>query len=195
MTTKKTRIEIELIEEKITQIKIEGISPLLCSRMPDETLLGVLEGHEKGKSTVRKKRNPEKEYQSSLYPKIDGHYTFPGIAIKQAMRGAAKTFAPNINKNSVDGNVFIPEWIPITGSKPKIDIVQGRDARGTLRVVIRARFEKWSSIFPIEYNANGTLTLDQIYNLLNLAGWSVGIGGYRPEKKGIFGRFRLVLSK
>ena len=46
----------------------------------------------------------------------------------------------------------------------------------------------------LEYNAGGELTLEQIMNVVNLGGYSVGIGEWRPEKDGDFGRYHIATS-
>jgi hypothetical protein len=43
----------------------------------------------------------------------------------------------------------------------------------------------------IEYNESGSMTLEQIINCINAGGYSTGIGEWRPEKDGIFGRFHV----
>ena len=45
--------------------------------------------------------------------------------------------------------------------------------------------------FTLEYNASGNLTLEQILNVINAGGMTVGIGEWRPEKDGDFGRFHV----
>jgi hypothetical protein len=43
----------------------------------------------------------------------------------------------------------------------------------------------------IQYNARA-ISQDQLLNLINLGGFSVGVGEWRPERSGDFGRFRVV---
>lgn len=41
---------------------------------------------------------------------------------------------------------------------------------------------------PLAYNA-GVIALEHVVSLFQLAGFSIGIGAWRPEKSGTFGRF------
>ena len=43
----------------------------------------------------------------------------------------------------------------------------------------------------VEYVAS-FITLDQVLNLFNHGGFSVGVGDWRPEKNGQHGRFKVV---
>jgi hypothetical protein len=60
----------------------------------------------------------------------------------------------------------------------------------TADIRYRAEYSDWSIKLRIEYNAN-TITPGQIANLLRLAGFSVGLCEWRPEKDGNFGRFSI----
>jgi hypothetical protein len=57
----------------------------------------------------------------------------------------------------------------------------------------RPYFSGWSILLKITHNAN-VITQEQVVNLLNLAGFSVGIGDWRPEKDGNAGRFHVAIG-
>lgn len=44
----------------------------------------------------------------------------------------------------------------------------------------------------LRYNKNGVYTLEQIINLINVGGFSCGIGEWRPEKDGQNGMYSVV---
>lgn len=56
----------------------------------------------------------------------------------------------------------------------------------------RGQFNNWSATLTIRYNRNGRYTLDQILNFLNCAGFTNGVGEWRPEKDGESGTFKVV---
>ena len=81
--------------------------------------------------------------------------------------------------------------VEIVGSKPimRCDTVRvGPSKVADLRY--RAEFTEWSCTITIMYNYC-VLTPAQIINLLNIAGFGVGIGEWRPERNGQFGLFRV----
>jgi hypothetical protein len=53
---------------------------------------------------------------------------------------------------------------------------------------VRARVPRWSGDVSFEYDPD-FIRPDMIEELLNLAGKLVGVGDFRPAKKGEFGRF------
>ena len=55
----------------------------------------------------------------------------------------------------------------------------------------RPRFDCWGAKFSLLIDDN-VLALETAHQLLNEAGQSVGIGDFRPEKRGPFGRFRVT---
>ena len=47
----------------------------------------------------------------------------------------------------------------------------------------------------LEYNASGQMKIGDIINCMNAGGYTCGIGEWRPEKDGRFGRFHVELRK
>ena len=180
---------IYIVPPKLAEVMvtIEGITSLLCSRKPDD---------------IGKKASPEKDeevrYLASLYLKQNGKDVFPAIAIKRSAIDAAHTFATSITKTRARGAFDIPvDWIEIQGDKPnkRVDDGNNPNKRGAAIKIVRAEFKKWKMQFPLIYDINGPLTIDQILNLVNMAGWYVGIGAFRPAKNGKHGKFKIIETK
>jgi hypothetical protein len=55
----------------------------------------------------------------------------------------------------------------------------------------RAMFLNWMVKLTIRYNSR-VINPNQIAHLLNIAGFSVGVGEWRPEKRGSFGMFEVI---
>ena len=80
--------------------------------------------------------------------------------------------------------------MPIEGkSNMREDMV--RIGMGTADVRYRPEFKEWRVKLPIRYNEDA-ISLDQIVNLFNLGGFGVGIGEWRPEKRGVHGMFHVA---
>jgi len=58
------------------------------------------------------------------------------------------------------------------------------------RKILRNAFYNWSTQLEIQYNKS-QLSAQQIINILNWAGFHIGVGGYRKEKTGNFGMFEV----
>jgi hypothetical protein len=65
-----------------------------------------------------------------------------------------------------------------------------RVGMGTADIRYRAEFVAWSIDLPITYNAR-TVSVEQIVAMLDAGGFGTGIGEWRPEKDGQFGRFHV----
>ena len=55
----------------------------------------------------------------------------------------------------------------------------------------RPEFKKWFANIPIEYNA-AVVSAEQLTAMLEVAGRGVGLGDWRVEKGGGYGRFKIV---
>ncbi len=78
----------------------------------------------------------------------------------------------------------------ITGEDPVMreDVVRLAGPGGVADLRHRGEFRKWSADLSIRYNAR-SITPDQLVNLINIAGFSSGVGEWRPERHGQMGMF------
>jgi len=82
------------------------------------------------------------------------------------------------------------EMLKINGAVTmREDMVRLKGSTADIR--FRGQFVKWDIVVPITYNA-GVSSLEQIVNFFRIAGFGVGIGEWRPEKDGNFGRFHIA---
>jgi len=66
-----------------------------------------------------------------------------------------------------------------------------RVGMGTADLRYRGEFADWSAKLLVRYNAN-VLSESQILNILNVAGFAVGVGEWRPERDGMSGMFHVA---
>jgi len=66
-------------------------------------------------------------------------------------------------------------------------VIQGR----TPVPVYRTHLKNWQMVVRVRYNPN-VLRAKDVLALMSYAGEHIGIGAYRPENRGVFGRFTLV---
>ena len=85
------------------------------------------------------------------------------------------------------------EFAEIIGSDPwcREDIV--RIGMGTADLRYRAQYDEWEIPLKLEYNKHGLYSIDQILTFVETGGFTVGIGEWRVEKGGIYGKYRLKL--
>ena len=124
---------------------------------------------------------------------------FPVTAIKQAAIMAASRNEIDVKTTTLRGSFFIHGEGPamlaeVKGCVPEMreDMVRVGGISKTADIRHRAQFSDWFMDLTIDYNANGPITPEQIVNLINLGGFTCGIGEWRPEKDGSFGMFQVV---
>lgn len=217
MATKKTEevVEIKPLDNRQVKIQIIGDTPLIVHAWSDKAKRMMLEAQQKTTKTKAKDiRDPYDEFINSMYWLTEkpestveafeqavskgAKWGFPVGAIKMAGNSAAYRAGWVKNQMQLRGSYFLKtEWgdmAEIKGDTPIIREDMVRIGMGSADLRYRAEFRNWTMEMILEYNAGGELTLEQIMNVVNLGGYSVGIGEWRPEKDGDFGRYHIATS-
>lgn len=188
-----TTVTIPGIQTEVFRLHIQGTSSLICHRFSTKAK-EQLETPKKRRLMTgdRPARNPQQSFLDSLYPMPgkSGSYGFPASAFKKAAVSACRQI-PNLPMTFVRGAFFVlGDLVPID-VKPVLreDIV--RLNGGVPDIRYRGEFKDWGCTLEIHYN-KGAISKEQIVNLFNIAGFSVGVGDWRPERSGEFGRFKVV---
>lgn len=191
MATKEVQVELKKINIQRAEIQIIGDSPLIVHAWSHKAIEMMLDKQMKKASGAKAAKDPERDYQDCFYYTADGKFGFPSIAFKAAAVSAGGRFSDGLKMTELRGSFFIDgEMVEITGEPSKRrDMV--RVGMGTADVRFRPEFKQWSAVLPIKYNAD-KISIEQIVNLFNLAGFGVGVGEWRPEKDGQFGMFHVA---
>lgn len=110
------------------------------------------------------------------------------VAARQAfhVHGDAKT-------NYVGNTPFSGEFVRLQGAAPHMRQDMVRIGMGTADIRFRGEFWPWWTRLTIRLNEN-VMSAEQIANLLNTAGFGVGIGEWRSERDGMHGLFHVGSS-
>jgi hypothetical protein len=81
--------------------------------------------------------------------------------------------------------------VRILGAEPAMREDMVRVGMGTADLRYRGEFADWHAKLLVRYNAN-VLSESQILNIINVAGFAVGVGEWRPEKDGMNGMFHVA---
>lgn len=201
MASKAKEIVINIPAPRIefVMVTIAGDAPLICHRM-SEAAIEEMEAKQQGKAPEAKKpRDPEQEYQDSLYfidresdPPV---YGFPAAGIKKALVTAGGRFA-GATMTELRGAITVPgDLLEVRGSEPRRRKDVAVIGRGTRTPRYRMDFMPWEIDVPVKYNA-GIISLEQLLNLFQHAGLSVGIGDWRLENRnGQYGQFSIKGAK
>ena len=184
---------------EIVKFLITGLSPLLQNN-PSE-FIGANDAV--GELTAGKKKyDDEEEARLRTYKDPDGAYCHPCEAFTKAMvkAVAGKKFGKMFATSTIKGSVFIvePYALILDGNgKPatKYTIDRRPVVIGKARVLrCRPCWSTWRIDLALEIDT-AILLPAQVEESLALAGRIIGIGDYRPEKGGGFGRFTVKLTR
>lgn len=192
-----TEIKIPPIRFRTVRITLDGVSPLLVHRFSEKSKTEMAEKHAQKAKNKKGARDPIAEFKSSLYP-MPGKknaYGMPTSGIKNCAVTACK-FIDGFPMTMARGAFHVLDdgsgLTPIVGSTPVMDdrIVRIGGFKKVATPRYRGRFDKWSVTFDCKYN-EGVISAEQILNLYENAGFSVGLCEYRPEKNGNLGLFQV----
>jgi hypothetical protein len=186
-------VSIPAMNVQRMEITLVGDSSLICHRWSDEAKKQILDKQMKRARTAKEAKSPERDCEQSLYRGADGGYVFPAVAFKSAAVDAC-SHVSEITKVQARGAFHvIGEYVKLEGKpSPREDMV--RVGMGTADIRFRGEFKKWSVKLSIRYNAN-VLSAEQIVNLLNTAGFAIGVGDWRPQKNGSHGMFSVASGR
>jgi len=187
---KEKEIKVKALNKKRLKIRIKGTSPLICNKFSESQQKAILDKQMKKAKVGKEAKDPEKQYQESLYVMDDGRFGFPASGFKKAMVRAAKNTDIMPMTDARGAFHVMGTYCPIKG-KPQKRRDTVRLATGVADIRFRAEFQDWESELDIVYNAN-MVSDDQLAQLVNSAGFSVGVGDWRPEKNGSFGMFEVM---
>ena len=208
-------IEIKPINIVTTTVRIAGDTPLIMHRWSEKAKRMILEKQmKKTKSSAKEAKNPVEDFIESVYwmegkpseyteeafdeaCRNGARFGFPVTAIKQATISSAYRNGITKDMASLRGAFFIAGegselLAEVKGCVPTMREDMVRVGMGVADIRFRGEFANWYMDLQVSYNANGAYTLDQIINLINVGGFSCGIGEWRPEKDGNYGMYHVA---
>lgn len=200
MSTKELKIQINPINIQSMSVTIVGQTPLIFNKFSEKAKQMIKDKVTKEtKANIKKEpKNPQQLYEDSFYYTKDGEVAFPALNIKQAIVSAARN-VDGLPMTLLRGGVFVygdqDGMIKVDYEKKEMreDMVRVGTFKDAADIRFRGQVTGWSMTFMIKFNAD-LFTAGQVINLLNIAGFSGGIGEWRPEKNGDFGTFSVKLS-
>lgn len=189
-------------------VTLVGDTPLIVHAWSEKAKKEMLDKQMKAAKAGKTAKDPQADYLSSLYvlPGDPPGYGFPTVAFKAAAVTAC-TSIDGVTKVAArqafhilgelvdvpmvygDGKTMRADLVRIIG-EPEMREDMVRVGMGTADLRYRGQFWPWSVVLRIRWNTT-TLSVQQILNLLNTAGFGVGIGEWRPEKDGTNGMFHV----
>lgn len=185
------------------KIKVEGASPMLQNAMTQDVLMGLWAPDKKAKTAGRPL--PRDHADSRVYKDDKGRPYVPGVNLMAALiaagvflRADGKRQFSTAKSSILPGLISLEEVsIPLLdfAGKPaawEVDMRRGVNPNGNEAVcVVRPRFDQWAMTFHLLI-AVEAVPEEKIRELVDIAGRSIGLGDFRPARKGTFGRFKVA---
>lgn len=195
-------VEMKKINIQRVEITLVGDSPLIVHNWAEKSKKEMLDKQMKKAKTAKAAKSPEDDYKAAFYRLPDGRAGFPVIAFKAAAVAAGGRFSDGMKMTELRGAFHIEgegvdrvsnhDLVAIDGD-PSMREDCVRVGMGTADLRYRPEFRQWRVTLRIRYNADA-VSLDQIVNIFNLAGFGVGVGEWRPERDGQFGMFHVAVD-
>lgn len=205
---KKEQVGVELpaLDLKMMDVTLMGDSPLIVHAWSLKAKREMLDKQMKKAKGAKEAKDPKVDYEASMYRLADGGHGFPSVAFKAAAVTAGTSVAGLTKIAARQAFQIVGEDADIAGafegavSRVNLARIEGepqmredmvRVGMGTADLRYRAEFPVWHTTILVRFNAN-VLSESQILNLLNTAGFAVGVGEWRPERDGQYGLFHVA---
>ena len=196
-------IEIERISAETLRVPIVGTSPLIVHRFSEKAKRQMLDAMQ-GRKSPKVAKDPEADYQGAFYRFNDtpegeppsGMSGVPSIAFKSATIGGARFYA-GVTMTELRQFLFFRGEVGADGQQlfriegePRMreDVV--RVGKGGTDLRYRPEFPEWRTLLTVTY-VKSALTKNSVLSLIDAGGMGVGVGEWRPEKKGDFGTYAI----
>jgi hypothetical protein len=177
---------------KNIKVEVEGTTPLLMNRFLDKQ---IAEKIKKRNAEVKEIPVEEKLYTIKGKPYIPARY-FEACMIEAAKQQKIAGKGKSTYSKYVGATVSVKEeaiLIEPGDWEPFVISAVNPMTRGRM-IVTRPRFNKWGCSFTVVCE-DDDIAVDTMEKILAYGGNFVGIGDWRPDKKGKFGKFRIAEFK
>lgn len=183
------------MSERTIEVEIRGVSPLLMNR-PD-----LLDLSDKAKVRQAGKNEAEIQFASKKYLTPEGELFTPSTHIYGALveggksvkvKGSGKATYSKLIGSCV--RVEPAQIIHLNQKVEPITTISVNPATKGRNPLTRPILNKWGLKFELVFDAD-EIPEEALRECLDIAGKRAGIGDWRPQKKGPYGRFQVVSWK
>lgn len=179
------------------KVTIEGKTPLLLNACSDEAQQAATSGTRL--ATVGNKGTPREQAEKKLYL-LAGRAVIPQPNLFRCIMDAGKFFKAGKSKVTTQKTSLIPSCVeldevayPIEHEQPwEVDSRPVRIPTTGGRIVAhRPMFHDWRLSFVLGLD-DSVMSESLLRDIVDKAGSAVGLGDFRPDCKGPFGKFRVI---
>jgi hypothetical protein len=175
-------------------VTVEGISPLLMHCFTDEAQQAM---QKTSKSSIKKGAElPRDIAETHLYKDNDGNIAIPSNMMFSSIMSAGIYHKLGKKQITTRDSSLVPAgieieamFIPVVPWEWEVDSRPIFNQKANVRAMAhRPRFDKWSLTFVLKVD-NEMFSANVVRDLVDDAGKKCGIGAFRPNRKGPFGKF------
>ena len=182
---------------KIVQVTIQGTTPLLMNRFTAENEIKVSSGI--SSAALGSRGMPREQAIKTAYIDSNGMLYVPGPNVFRCLIEAGKYLKAGKSKVTTQKSSMIPAGI----SLQEIVLPFGTDqfevdsrsvvipSTGGRVMKHRARLDEWKLTFTLDVDET-MFDLRFVRQLVDDAGRRIGLGDFRPDRKGPFGKFKVI---
>ena len=201
------KIEVKPITVNTATIRIAGDGDLILNKMDAPTARNFI-NERKDKAKDTEKPNYWEEIITKIHWRDGTPKEFTEESMKDALKnnapcisafGLKKSFGQAVVRNGIDkyatkfdacmNIVAENNLVPISFVEHHINEKLMSTKKGSTVLAKQNRFTGWSAEITIQYLDNGAFSLEQIIQVINYAGFSMGIGSGRTSG---YGRYHIV---
>lgn len=176
-------------------VEIEGITPLLMHRFTEEAALKI-QGGNSAVAPAGEKGTPREQAEKFAYrDEKTGQLYMPGAWIFGSVIGAGafkkvgRKQVTTAKSSLVPAGIALLDTMILLGTKDfEVDTRPISTSTGGKQILHRPRLDKWKASFELDVDET-MFSAGFVRELVDEAGKKVGVGSWRPSRKGPFGKF------
>jgi len=202
-TVAEAQVQLNKIDAETLIVPIRGTAPLIVHNFSEKSRRQMLEAQQ-GKKKVKEIRDPRAEYEAAFYriAHDDGTegYGFPVTAFKAATTGAARFYDKSVTMTALRQFMFMrgvmtkadAQMLVEIHGEPEMreDVVRLGGPSRSADLRYRPMFPEWTCELTVTY-VKSSIDRGSILSLIDAGGMGIGVGEWRPEKRGEFGTYQV----
>jgi hypothetical protein len=182
------------------QVEIQGITPLLMNRFTEASEVKMSGGtsttYKGERGTSREQAAPKAYMDDKGFLYVPGPNIFAAIIAAGVFHKAGKSKVTTMKTSLIPAGIMIEELVCPLGTKEwEVDsrsvVIPSTGGRIMCH---RPRVDKWTLSFTVDIDTE-MFSPGLVRALVDDAGRKIGLGDYRPSRKGPFGRFNVKTWK
>jgi hypothetical protein len=180
----------------LIDVTIEGVTPLLCNKFTDKAAMSASAGTRMS-AVGGDKGTPKEQAEERLYIGHENKPMIPQPNLFRCLIDAGTFFKAGKSKVTTQKNSLIPACVEIDGIELPLISKEGWSvdtravripATGGRILCHRPSFNDWKIVFAMRIDTQ-LISTKLVREIVDAAGRRIGLGDFRPDRKGPFGKF------